>query len=397
MFGSGIETNQELDMTTHMTLEESVKSFLEFCEIGKNQSLKTIENYTHYLRRFLEWFDSKDPADITLDKIHEYRLYLNRYKDKRGRALSKKTQNYHIIALRSLLKFLTKRDVKTLSPDKIELGKDEQRVVDFLNFDEMQMMFKAIDLSSNTGFRDRAILELLFSTGLRIGELVNLDRDHIDLERGEFTVRGKGGKLRLVFMSPDATSSIKNYMMTRDDNWKPLFINMRRSKDGKDFYTGEHKRLTAYSIQEMVRKTALKAGIIKKVTPHTIRHSFATNLLMNGADIRSVQELLGHASITTTQIYTHITNQKLRETHKLFHRQRGDYSDAVESRESLSATDVDKKHSHTMAEDIDMSPDTESDVDADFEETEISEPAVDDRRPEVERPLQRLKEVEENI
>lgn len=362
------------------TLEELVRSFLEFCEIGKNHSLKTIENYSHYLRRFLEWFDSNSPIDITLEKVHEYRLYLNRFKDKRGRALSKKTQNYHIIALRAFLKFMMRRDIKTLAPDKIELGKEEQRVVDFLTYEEMEMMFRAILVTQRTGYRDRAILEMFFSTGLRVSELVNLDRDQIDMERKEFTIRGKGGKLRLVFLSPESVSHLKSYMTTREDNWKPLFINMRRSKDGKDFYTGEHKRLTAYSIQEMVRKTALKAGIIKKVTPHTIRHSFATNLLMNGADIRSVQELLGHSSITTTQIYTHITNQKLRETHRLFHRQRGDETDIEDM-----GNERDRPH------DIVEAKKHESKEEFEYEEV------VDEEGNIVQRPLKRIKEVEEGI
>lgn len=366
-------------------MEEAVSSFLEHCEIAKNQSLKTIENYRHYLRRFLDWYGSRRPDELTLDKVHEYRVHLNRFKDKRGKVLSKKTQNYHIIALRSLLRFMMKRDIPTLSPDKIELGKDEQRVVDFLTFEEMDLMFQAIDLTAKTGFRDRAILEMLFSTGLRISELTNLDRDQVDMERGEFTVRGKGGKIRLVFMSPECQKSVKTYMMTREDNWKPLFVNMRRSKDGKDFYTGEHKRLTNYSIQEFVRKTAMRAGILKKVTPHVIRHSFATNLLMNGADIRSVQELLGHSSITTTQIYTHITNQKLRETHQLFHRQRGGAaSDVVLHGGSGDSTEA--------YDDVDV-PVVEEVAGGKIEEYDDYDSAPEESA----RPLQRLRQVEEEI
>ena len=293
-----------------MKLSSLIIRFLEHAEIGKNQSVKTIQNYHHYLNRFLQWFGNKDPQKITLKTIHEYRLFLNRYSDERGRTLSPKTQNYHLIALRAFLKYLTKNDIPCLAPEKIELGKAEKRSVEFLTREEVERLFKAVDLSKKSGIRDRAILETLFSTGLRVGELTGLNRDQVDLERKEFMVRGKGNKPRIVFLSDECVEWLGKCLAARHDDWEPLFINSRRH--------GE-KRLTTVSIQNIVRRTARLAGIIKKVTPHTLRHSFATNLLFRGADLRSVQDLLGHASITTTQIYTHLTNKQLQEVHNKFH------------------------------------------------------------------------------
>ncbi len=303
-----------------MKLSNLINRFLEHAEIGKNQSPKTIQNYHHYLKRFLDWHGDKDPKLITLDTIHKYRLYLNRYSDERGRTLSPKTQNYHLIALRAFLKYLTKNDIPCLAPEKIELGKSEKRSVEFLTREELDRLFGAVDLSSPRGLRDRAILEMLFSTGLRVSELVSLNCDQVDLERKEFMVRGKGRKPRIVFLSERCVEWLDRYLATRQDNWRPLFINTRRHRSDEDLDLHEKKRLTTVSIQNIVRRTARQAGIIKKVTPHTLRHSFATNLLFRGADLRSVQDLLGHASITTTQIYTHLTNKKLREVHKKFHK-----------------------------------------------------------------------------
>lgn len=292
---------------------------MEHAEIGKNQSPKTIQNYHHYLTRFLNWSGDLNPKDITLETIHKYRLFLNRYKDKRGRTLSPKTQNYHLIALRAFLKYLTKNDIPCLAPEKIELGKTEKRSVEFLTREELERLFSAVDLNKKNGLRDRAILETLFSTGLRVSELTSLNRDQVDLKRQEFMVRGKGRKPRIVFLSDRCVEWLERYLAIRQDNWQPIFINTGRCRSGETLNLHEKKRLTEVSIQNIIRKTTRQAGIIKKVTPHTLRHSFATNLLFQGADLRSVQDLLGHASITTTQIYTHLTNKKLREVHKKFH------------------------------------------------------------------------------
>lgn len=325
--------------------------FLEYCEIGKNQSRNTIQAYYRYLdkfERFGQDIGLKDAKDITLDIVNKYRLYLNRLADDNGRTLKMITQNYHLIALRAFLKYLTKQDIKTLAPDKIELPKNPQRQVEFLEDDELKRLFDAtkqaptlrLELKKNenevdeiTRLRDYAILQTLFSTGLRVSELTSLKRDMINLERREFTVRGKGSKLRLVFLSDDAAEAIKKYLSKRDDNNKALFI--AHSKIGQsvekqiESYAAEpnpkskiqnlKSNLTPRSIQRIIKKYCLLAGIVKKVSPHTLRHSFATDLLQNGADIRSVQTLLGHASITTTQIYTHITNQGLRDIHKKYH------------------------------------------------------------------------------
>ena len=294
-----------------MKIKKLIIDFLEHAEIAKNQSQKTIENYQHYLKRFLEFAGDIDTSKITLNMIQKYQLHLNRLDP----PLSKKTQNYHIIALRAFLKFLIKNDHDTLPPEKIDLGKIPERTVDHISREEVQRLFDAIDLSKKTGPRDRAILETLYSTGLRVSELRSLNRKQVDLKRREFMVRGKGSKPRIVFLSKQCVEWLEKYLKTREDNFDPLFVNYGRGRTN-DITEGEKRRLTDYSIQDMVRKTALHAGIAKKVTPHVLRHSFATELLLNGADIRAVQEMLGHASITTTQIYTHLTNQRLREVHQ---------------------------------------------------------------------------------
>lgn len=299
-----------------MKLSQHIRKFLEYCEITKNRSQKTLENYQHYLKRFQYFLDRDiEPDEINLDQIHNYRLHLNRLLDERKNTLSLKTQNYHIIALRAFLKYLVKNDIKTLAPEKVELANIEKRSVDALSHEELQDLFAAIDPKDKDAKRDLAILHTLYSTGLRVSELQKLNRDHINLERREFSVRGKGRKTRLVFLSEKAATAIKSYLRTRDDQLIPLFINkIKKSTDD------EKRRLSTVTIQTIVRKYALKAGITKKVSPHTLRHSYATELLINGADIRSVQEMLGHSSITTTQIYTHLTDKKLREIHEKFHR-----------------------------------------------------------------------------
>ncbi len=308
-----------------------ITDFLEYCEIEKNRSQLTIRNYDHYLRRFSEFVRKKgivSPQAINLDLIREYRLYLNRLKDEKGNSLKKITQNYHVIALRAFLKYLAKRDIKSLSAEKVELGKVQRKEVTFLEAGELERLLKTVDLQKASKkkkvivLRDKAILETLFSTGLRVSELVNLDRNNINLTRGEFMIRGKGGKERIVFLSDTARFWLVEYLKSRQDNFKALFISKRDAQGKKSKekeLKGEEPRLTARSMERIVQKYALKSGLVKKITPHTLRHSFATDLLISGADIRSVQQMLGHANITTTQIYTHITDQQLRDVHKSFH------------------------------------------------------------------------------
>jgi site-specific recombinase XerD len=306
-----------------MKLSSAIRQFLEYCEIDKNQSKKTLVNYEHYLLRFLGFAGDMELEKVDLEKVKKYRLFLNRLEPRANEPLSVKTQNYHVIALRAFLKYCVKQDWKCLEPEKVELSKIPERTVEYLGRDELERLFEAIDTSNIVGLRNRAIVELLYSTGLRISELTSLNRNQVNLERGEFQVRGKGRKVRLVFISQRARQWIMEYMNVRNDTFDPLFLNHRRARNKNNEeldVKGEYRRLTDYTIQEMVRNTAYKAGIVKKVTPHVLRHSFATELLINGADIRSVQEMLGHSSITTTQIYTHITNQKLKEVHERFHR-----------------------------------------------------------------------------
>lgn len=300
--------------------QKLISKFLEHVEISKNQSRKTVENYHHYLQRFAEFFGPKKIGELSVDDVHSFQVFLNRYKDAHDRNLSPKTQNFHLIALRAFLKFLVRQDVPCLAPEKIDLKKIGERIVDFITRDEVERLFAAIDISKRGGLRDRAILETLYSTGLRVSELVSLNRGQVDLERREFTIRGKGQKPRIVFLSERCVHWIRLYLTDRSDNWEPLFVSTGRSRDADELGLGEKRRLTAYTIQENVRHAARMAGIGKKVTPHVIRHSFATDLLHNGADIRAVQEMLGHASITTTQIYTHSTNARLREVHERFHK-----------------------------------------------------------------------------
>jgi len=299
--------------------------FLEYLEIEKNRSQLTIRNYDHYLKRFLDWSMARSPKDITSELVRKYRLYLNRYKDERGKSLKKTTQDYYIIALRGFLKYLAKKDIQTLASEKVEIGKSQEREVEFLEAEEIKRLLDAVEASKLSDFRDKAILELLFSTGLRVSELAKLDRENINLKSGEFSVRGKGGKIRLVFISDSAKNALAVYLEKRKDLDPALFVRSKKTKNKEKSAVAVGNRhayslrLTSRSIQRIVRKYAIKAGIFKKVTPHTLRHSFATDLLANGADIRSVQAMLGHSSITTTQIYTHVTNKRLKEVHKKFH------------------------------------------------------------------------------
>lgn len=299
-------------------LNNLITQFLEYLEIEKNRSAQTVRNYDFYLKRFTQWAGDISPADITQEKIRQYRLWLNRFKDVKGRELKKNTQNYHLIALRAFLKYLAKRDIKTLSAEKIELGKMPERVVDFLEGSDLERLLEAptkIEAPEIIKKRDKAILEVLFSTGLRVSELTNLKKEQVNLKKDEFTVRGKGDKPRVVFLSNQAKFWLKQYLDARQDVSPFLFVSHDRAHKNEG-------ALTPRSVERLVKKYSKAAGITKKVTPHTMRHSYATDLLMNGADIRSVQAMLGHSSITTTQIYTHITNQQLRDVHKSFHGRR---------------------------------------------------------------------------
>ncbi len=299
-------------------LSELITDFLEHLEIEQNRSAKTISNYAHYLYRLIDFTDDCDIEKLDSEMVRQWRLSLNRMKDDRGNELTKTTQNYHLIALRSFLKYLAKRDVPALDSAKIELAKVVRPKVTFLEAAEVERLLGAIDSSNPIGLRDRALVELLFSSGLRVSELVDLDREHINLDRREFMVRGKGQKDRPVYISPQAAGWIDKFLKTRSDNFKPLFIHYSGTQNGLD--DGMYTRLTVRSVQRLVKRYAQLAGITKDVTPHTLRHSFATDLLINGADIRSVQGLLGHANIATTQIYTHITDPQLKAVHEKFHR-----------------------------------------------------------------------------
>ncbi|MBU1178994.1 tyrosine-type recombinase/integrase [Patescibacteria group bacterium] len=283
-------------------LSELKKQFLEYIEIERGRAVKTVENYDRYLRRFLEFSKLKDPSAISDSKLREYRLYLNR------QGLKKKTQNYHLIALRNFLKYLARMGIESLPPERIELAKVGERQIDLISADELQRLLDSPRGEDLKSLRDKAILELLFSTGLRVSELCSLDREDLDpgrsgasFKKGEFSVRGKGDKIRLVFLSDNAKEAVKNYLDKRVDIEEALFC------------------LTPRSVERIVRHYAIKAGIAKKVTPHIIRHCFATDLLGAGADLRSVQALLGHSNISTTQIYTHVTDRQLKEVHRAFH------------------------------------------------------------------------------
>lgn len=306
-----------MSYNTCMLFERAKTDFLEYLEIEQNRSQKTIANYDHYLARLLDFAGDIKVSDIDSEMIRKWRLWLNRLGTNTSDELGKTTLNYHLIALRSFLKFCAKRNIPALPADKIELARTKRKQVTFLTDEEVERLCAQPDLTSVSGLRDRAIIELLFSSGLRVSELVGLDRDHINLKRREFTVRGKGQKDRPIFISPDAAQWISEYLKKREDNTKPLFI--RYSGTKKVDRTGNFHRLTVRSVQRLVAQYAMLAGITKHVSPHTLRHSFATDLLMNGADLRSVQAMLGHSNISTTQIYTHVTDPHLKAVHEKFH------------------------------------------------------------------------------
>jgi site-specific recombinase XerD len=292
--------------------------FLEYIEIEKGRSVKTVENYDRYLNRFFSFAKVKFPAQITEQMVREFRINLNRSAGVVG-TMKRNTQNYHLIALRAFLKFLRKRDIESLNPERIELAKVGGRDLDLITADELNRLMRAPTGETLQALRDRAIMELLFSTGLRVSEICSLNAD-LDLSRDEFSVRGKGDKVRVVFLSPSAKKAVAEYLKKRGDMSDALFVSY-----GKGFAKNISKdlqRITPRSVERLVKSYAVKAGITRKVTPHVIRHSFATDLLENGADLRSVQALLGHANIATTQVYTHVTDKHLREVHQAFHGKR---------------------------------------------------------------------------
>jgi integrase/recombinase XerD len=300
-----------------MYMSDYVLDFIEHLEVEGGRMPKTAENYEFYLNRFIEFSGDIKVADITGEILRKYRLWLNRLENERGETLATITQSYHLIALRGFLKYLSKRDILSMGPDKIELPKTARKQVTFLHYDEVQRLIDGVDTNTESGLRDRAIIELLFSSGLRVSELVNLNRDHINTKRREFMVRGKGQKDRPVFISQAAADWVEQYLAMRQDTLAPLFISYSRNVEANT--SGNFRRLTARSIQRAINKYARLAGITKHVSPHTMRHSFATDLLMNGADLRSVQTMLGHSDISTTQIYTHVTDAHLKEVYEKFH------------------------------------------------------------------------------
>lgn len=311
--------NENMHLTTDPN--NALIAFLEHLEVERNVSQLTIRNYGHYLRRFSDWFADQGQTDLKqldMDLLRSYRLYLAHREDARGQTLSKKTQSYHVIALRSWFKWLVKNDQPVMNPEKIDLPKGESKAMKFLNLDQIERLLAQPDLESPSGFRDRAMLEVLFSTGLRVSELVSLNRDQVDVSRKEFGVIGKGRRPRVVFLSDRAVSWLQKWLDSRQDNWRPVFI--RHSQHQPDLLAdGEEMRLTTRSVQRFVDGYCRQAKLPVKITPHGIRHSFATDLLFNGAGLRDVQEMLGHKNIATTQIYTHVTQPQLKKVHQQFH------------------------------------------------------------------------------
>jgi len=302
-------------------LDRLVEEFLEHLEVERNASPLTLRNYRHYLTRFAVWFRANYPdknlASIDLEKIKKFRVFLARFKGLNNKRLALITQSYHVIALRAWLKWLIKNDYKAISPDKIDLPKARSSSLKFLDAGQIERFLSQPNTKKKKGLRDKAILELLFSTGLRVSELVSLNRDKINFKRKEFGIIGKGGRARVVFLSPRSAHWLRLYLESRDDKLKPLFI--RTIKNPREGMEGEKLRLTPRTIQRIVRYYGKKAALPVPISPHSVRHSFATDLLVAGADLRSVQEMLGHKNIATTQIYTHVTNKQLRHVHEAFH------------------------------------------------------------------------------
>ena len=300
-----------------MYLSELILDYIEHLEVEGGRSSKTSENYRRYLERLVEFTGDIQVGKITPEVIRKYRLWLNRYRNDQDDELATITQSYHLIALRGFLTYLSKRDIASLSPEKIELPKIARKQVTFLHSDEVARLLETIPVDTETGLRDRALIELLFSSGLRVSELADLNRDHVNTKRREFMVRGKGRKDRPVFIGQTAAQHVEDYLASRLDNLPPLFLSYSRNNNAT--MSGDFRRLTPRSIQRIISKYARLAGITKHVSPHTMRHSFATDLLMNGADLRSVQSMLGHSNISTTQVYTHVTDEHLREVYEKFH------------------------------------------------------------------------------
>lgn len=300
-----------------MYMSELLQDYIEHLEVEGGRSQKTAENYRLYLERFVEFTGDTEVSKITNETIRKYRLWLNRYKNDHDDELATITQSYHLIALRGFLHYLSNRDIVSLAPDKITLPKVSRKQVTFLYKEEIGRLLEQIDTATEQGLRDRAIVELLFSSGLRVSELVGLDRDHVNTKRREFMVRGKGQKDRPIFISQAAAEHVTTYLEERQDSLPALFISYSRNVSPET--TGDYRRLTPRSVQRMVAQYARMAGITKHVSPHTMRHSYATDLLMNGADIRSVQSMLGHSNISTTQVYTHVTDEHLREVYERYH------------------------------------------------------------------------------
>lgn len=313
-------------MSNETNLAQKIDAFLEHLEVEKGSSPLTVRNYRHYLSRFSEFMDHEgiggNVTDVDQEVVRKFRLYLSRLPSSPHKedsdTLSRKTQGYHVIALRSFLRWLVKNDYDVLAPDKIDLPKIQDREITFLSGEHVDKLLNAPTISKVTGKRDKAILEVLYSTGLRVSELVSLNRDKINFESREFGVIGKGGKARVVFLSQRAAKWIQEYIEARDDHFTPLFIRHKGKVDPTT--SSEEMRLTPRSVQRMIKKYGKKMKLPVNVTPHVLRHSFATDLLMAGADLRSVQEMLGHKNVSTTQIYTHVTNKKLKDVHESFHR-----------------------------------------------------------------------------
>jgi len=316
-----------------MGIKEAILRFLEYCELDRNLSLKTVKMYGYYLNFFQKWLllssaktlgDKKKMEDFPVEKIDDnivrsFRLFLSHeYKNPYKGVLKRQTQNYFLVALRSFLRYLTRQRISSLSPEMIELGKSRDRNIKFLQQEELRRLFAVVDSKDEIGLRDRTILEVLFSTGLRVSELVALNREQANIQSGEFGVIGKGGKARVVFLSKHAKEWLSLYTAKRSDPYRPLFIRYSGPK-GKEGLTDERLRLSVRSIERMIDKYRKKAGILFRIGPHILRHSYATDLLEHGADLRSVQEMLGHKNIATTQIYTHVTNLRLKEVHEKFH------------------------------------------------------------------------------
>lgn len=308
-----------------MGIKQAISNFLEYCDLDKNLSPKTVKMYSYYINFFANWYlKLKNIENIEVEKLDEhdvrdFRLYLsNQYKNPYKGALKRQTQNYFLVALRSFFRYLIRQKLKVIPPEMIDLGKRKDRTVEFLSPDKLEKLFQVVETKDELGIRDRAILEVLFSTGLRVSELVALNKEHADLKTGEFGVIGKGGKARVVFLSKHAKERLSEYLKIRTDNDVALFIRYSGPKNNTGLGV-EGLRLSVRSIERMIDKYRKKAGILFRIGPHILRHSYATDLLSHGADIRSVQEMLGHKNIATTQIYTHITNPRLREIHEKYH------------------------------------------------------------------------------